>query len=99
MRTSASSAGSARPAPSCCPTSASAGTRTANDLVSLLSNEYELIRVHASRFLIAVGHELLPHDLEQVVATHAGYQVVEKGGAAGALAERLDPRVAKRQVS
>ena len=73
--------------------------RGCNDLVSLLSNEYELIRVHASRFLIAVGHELLPHDLEQVVATHAGYQVVEKGGAAGALAERLDPRVAKRQVS
>ena len=75
------------------------GHEDCNDLVSLLSNEYELIRVHASRFLIAVGHELLPHDLEQVVATHAGYQVVEKGGAAGALAERLDPRVAKRQVS
>ena len=54
------------------------GHEDCNDLVSLLSNEYELIRVHASRFLIAVGHELLPHDLEQVVATHAGYQVVEK---------------------
>lgn len=72
------------------------GNEGCGDTVLLLSSDYERIRTHASRFLIAVGHDVLPGGSERVVETHAEYQVAEKAGAAGELAERMDPRVAIR---
>jgi hypothetical protein len=61
-----------------------------NDLVELSVGEYERIRAHGKRFLVAVGHEL--PETEIVVGSQPGYLVVEKRGQAGALAERRSPR-------
>jgi hypothetical protein len=61
-----------------------------NDLVELAPREYERIRSHPRRFVLAVGHEF--SNGERVVETHSGYVVVEKQGEAGRLAEASDPR-------
>ena len=51
--------------------------------------EYTLIRSSASRFPVAVGHDV--PKLENVVAICDAYAVVEKKGAAREEAARLDP--------
>lgn len=50
---------------------------------------YELVRANPRRFLLVPGHE---GEFEDVVEREAAYVVVEKRGAAGEIAERLDPR-------
>jgi hypothetical protein len=59
-------------------------------LIELRAAEYERIRAHPRRFLIAPGHEVA--GAEVVIETHENYVVVEKRDDAGELAEATDPR-------
>lgn len=59
-------------------------------IVRLTLPEYEYVRDNPRRFVIASGHEM--PEAEEVVERHDDYLVVEKRGASGAEAERLDPR-------
>ena len=52
--------------------------------------EYERIRQDGTHFLIADGHEDI--EIEQVIAHHTEYVVVEKDGVAGLVAEDDNPR-------
>ena len=52
--------------------------------------EYEAVRAHPRRFLIAPSHSL--PEIETVVERHDGWWVVEKHGEPAALVEDLDPR-------
>jgi hypothetical protein len=61
-----------------------------NALVELTVREYERIRSHPRRFVVAAGHEL--PEVETVVATEPGYVVVEKRDDAGVVAQATDPR-------
>jgi hypothetical protein len=61
-----------------------------NQLVELSVREYETIRAHPRRFVVASGHEF--PDVETVVETRPGYVIVEKRDQAGEVAEALDPR-------
>ncbi len=61
-----------------------------NRLIELTPREYEAVRDHPRRFVIAPGHER--PDVETVVETTPDYLVVEKFGPAGELAEARDPR-------
>jgi hypothetical protein len=59
-------------------------------IIELTLSEYERIRAHPKRFLVAPGHELA--DVETVVERHESYVVVEKRGESGRIAAREDPR-------
>jgi len=59
-------------------------------IITLTLAEYEYVRDHPRRFVIAVGHE--NPQAEDVVERHDDHLVVEKRGLSGAEAERLDPR-------
>ncbi len=72
------------------------GDDSCEDLVSLLPAEYEHVRSNSAWFLIALDHEILSGGAEQIAETHERYQIAEKSGAAGALAEALDTRAAIR---
>lgn len=61
-----------------------------NRLIELTVREYEQIRAHPKRFVVAPGHEV--PGIETVVATRPGYVIVEKRGQPGAAAEQSDPR-------
>ena len=52
--------------------------------------EYEAVRAHSRRFLLAPGHEIPA--IETVVHRGDGYIVVEKQGEAAVAAEATDPR-------
>ena len=56
--------------------------------------EYEAVRAHGRRFLVAPGH-VVP-ETEKVVARHGSYEVVEKRGEAGRAADATDPRAEDR---
>jgi hypothetical protein len=53
-------------------------------------DDYEDVREDGARFIVAPGHE--DERIERVVRKRRDYQVVEKLGAIGALARRLNPR-------
>jgi len=59
-------------------------------LVELTVAEYESVRAHSRRFVVAIGHEVA--GAETVVGTQAGYVVVEKLDEAGRVAQETDPR-------
>jgi hypothetical protein len=61
-----------------------------NQLVELTPREYEEIRSHPKRFVVLPGHQMT--DVETVVATRAGYVIVEKLDQAGEVAEQRDRR-------
>ena len=52
--------------------------------------EYERVRATSTEFMIAVGHE--QPDIEEVVARHGRFSVVEKRGEAALVANQTDPR-------
>ncbi len=58
--------------------------------VDLSIAEYEAVRAHADRFLLADGHE--DSDVERVVERTDRFIVVEKLGEGREVARRLDPR-------
>lgn len=57
-------------------------------LIELRSTEYERIRAHPRRFLVALDHDAA---VETVVERRDNYMVVEKRGEAGRVAEATDP--------
>jgi hypothetical protein len=61
-----------------------------NQLVELSVREYEEIRAHPRRFVVAPGHE--NPDVETVVEARSGYVIVEKRDQAGEVADARDPR-------
>ncbi len=61
-----------------------------NVMVELTLDEYEEIRSHPRRFLVAPAHAI--PGAETVVASGDRYVIVEKTGEAGRLAEETDPR-------
>lgn len=60
------------------------------EMVSLTLNEYEELRQVSTHFVVRPGHRA--DEIEQVVRRCDGYEVVEKVGAAGAVAVELDSR-------
>jgi hypothetical protein len=56
--------------------------------VPLAREEYEGVRAHPRRFVVAPGHE----GQAQPVARRDGYAVIEKDAAAGEIAVETDPR-------
>lgn len=61
-----------------------------NTPVPVTRVEYEHVRAHPRRFLLAPGHEIPA--AERVIETHRRYVVVEKREAAAVVAEKMDPR-------
>jgi hypothetical protein len=54
--------------------------------------EYEAVRAVPTRFLVAPSDGHLAPEGERVIERHASHWVIEKVGAAAALAAELDPR-------
>jgi hypothetical protein len=59
------------------------------EAVMLSMEEYELVRLHPSRFVLVAGHEDAEAAHERIVEAESGYAIVEMVGAAGAEAARL----------
>ncbi len=59
-------------------------------MLPLTFREYERVRQHPRRFIVAPGHERL--EVEAVVEKQTSYLIVQKTGHAGEMAEALDPR-------
>lgn len=59
-------------------------------LIEMTPHEYERVRAHPRRFLLAPGHDIPA--AEVVVERQAGYVVVEKRETGGSLADATDPR-------
>ena len=59
-------------------------------MIEMTPREYEGVRAHPRRFLVAVGHDIPA--VESVVDVHDDYVVVEKRAEAGRMAEATDPR-------
>jgi hypothetical protein len=62
------------------------------ETVMLSAERYERVRAHPDRFLLVAGHEDAESQHERILQAEDGYAIVEKVGAAGAEAARLDPR-------
>jgi hypothetical protein len=60
------------------------------EIVQLTLDEYRDVRRNGRRFVNAPGHDEAAQDWAEVVEDHGGYVVVEKIGAAGAVAEQLE---------
>lgn len=65
-------------------------TLECNRLLELTPPEYDDVRGHSRRFVVAPGHDR--PDVETVVERRSGYLVVEKRDEAGRLAQASDPR-------
>ena len=59
------------------------------DLVRLTLAEYERVRSNPRWFLVAAGHD---PGASRNAEEHDAYEIVEKTGVAGAIAEEQDPR-------
>jgi hypothetical protein len=57
--------------------------------VRLTAAQYEAVRKHPDRFIIASAHMV---DSADVISRHDEFQVIVKRGAEGSAAARLDPR-------
>ena len=62
------------------------------EAVMLSIAEYEQVRAHARRFVLAAGHEDVEAAHERIVEAESGYVIVEKVGRAGVEASRLHER-------
>jgi hypothetical protein len=60
------------------------------DRIDISLVEYERVRAHGDRFVVAPGHQDLA--IETVIERHDAYLIVEKQGLAGRIAEATDPR-------
>jgi hypothetical protein len=54
--------------------------------------EYEAVRAEPTHFLVAPSSDHVLEPIENVVARHDRYWIVEKDGRAGEVSEELDPR-------
>jgi len=66
------------------------GSEACSEALEITADEYERVRAHGARFLVLPGHQL--PDLERVVDGCSRFLVVEKLGAAAAIARASDPR-------
>jgi hypothetical protein len=66
------------------------GNADCTEPVRLAISDYERVRQEPTDFLVASGH-VIP-EIETVVATGAGYEVVRKLAGEGLLARTTDPR-------
>jgi hypothetical protein len=64
--------------------------RECTEIVLLELDEYAAIRANPRWFLAVPGHERRAGGAAKIVESHDGYDVVEKVGHAGEVAERLD---------
>ena len=62
------------------------------DAVQLTPQQYEAVRSEPRWFINAPGHQVNAQGWVQVISENERFVVVEKIGAAGKLAEELDPR-------
>jgi hypothetical protein len=60
--------------------------------VRLTIAEYEAVRAEPTQFFVAPGTKHVLERIEDVVARHDRYWIVEKKGRAGDVSEALDPR-------
>jgi hypothetical protein len=60
--------------------------------IALTAEEYEAIRANPRRFAVASSYDHVVREVEKVVEQEIGFWVVEKGGPAGELAVKVDPR-------
>jgi hypothetical protein len=60
--------------------------------VQLTIAEYEAVRADPTHFLVSPSSEHVIEEIEDVVARHERYWVVEKKEVAAAVSEELDPR-------
>jgi hypothetical protein len=58
--------------------------------LEITAAEYERVRTHGARFVVLPGHQL--PDVERVIDGSSRFLVVEKLGAAAAIARGADPR-------
>ena len=67
------------------------GNATCTQTIDLSRSEYEHVRAHASRFVVALNHE--NPEVESVVEQNSRFAVVEiYAGAASRIARESDPR-------
>ena len=66
------------------------GTLGCNRLFDVPLAVYEAVRAHPQRFLLLEGHDV--PEVEAVVEHHPGFDVVQKLGATGDIADATDPR-------
>ena len=66
--------------------------RSCKQILRLSLQEYEQIRANPRTFLNALGHHVAAHGAAVVIAETNRYEIVEKIGHAGDVAERLDQR-------
>jgi hypothetical protein len=60
------------------------------EALEITATEYERVRIDGARFVVLPGHQL--PDVERVIAGSSRFLVVEKLGAAAAIARAADPR-------
>lgn len=60
------------------------------DPIEIAPAEYERVRAHGARFVVAPGHQFA--EVERVVEQSDGFLVVEKVGLAAGVAQDSDPR-------
>lgn len=65
------------------------------EIVMLSLEDYERVRAQPSWFLLVAGHEDAEAAYERIVEAEHGYAIVEKIGAAGTEAARLNPRAGR----
>jgi hypothetical protein len=66
------------------------GTIGCNEVIELTLDDYEDVRAHGARFVVAPGHHT---EVDELVTGEAGYDIVEKLEVApAARAEQADPR-------
>lgn len=58
--------------------------------VAISIAEYEQVRANPRTFIVAPGHA--ENGFERVLSSHGGYEIVEKFGEAGLVAQLDDPR-------
>ena len=62
------------------------------EIVMLSIEDYERLRAQPCWFLLVAGHEDAEETHERIVDAENGYAIVERVGASGLEAARLDPR-------
>ena len=63
---------------------------TCVERIEMSQAEYEAVRAEETHFALYPGH--VDPEIERVISSHAGYEVVAKEGPAGEVARELSPR-------
>jgi len=66
------------------------GALGCNRMLEIDAALYEAVRAHPRRFVLLTGHDVPA--VERIVERHGGFDVVEKVGESGDIAEVTDPR-------